>query len=216
MFSLNQKVMQRDVECLSEVLLGCHSRMVNEPQLSGRCWWHKGEDSRDRWTLTVVTVARARGRSSACARARKAKGTVALQPEAQIRGSYNSLIGYGFILGPLQVASMKTDLIAKNNFSRLTVGKVYKYSGFGLNLTKDRNWADFCCQSKTVSPCWRNWMMFTALEGFAYWLSPTAQHSAEKWASTDLQNELPSASLGCQGFKLLFEMLWFGVYSSSL
>lgn len=58
-------------------------------------------------------------------------------------------------------------------------------------------------------------MMFTALVGFVFWLSPTAQHSAEKCASIDLQNELPSASLGCQGFKLLFEMLWFGVHSST-
>lgn len=37
---------------------------------------------------------------------------------------------------------MKIDLI-KNYLSRLTVGKAYKYSGFDLNLTKDRNWADF-------------------------------------------------------------------------
>lgn len=59
-------------------------------------------------------------------------------------------------------------------------------------------------------------MMFTALVDFEFWLSPTAQLSAEKGTSTDLQNELPSASLGCQGFKLLFKMLWFGVYSSSL
>lgn len=123
----------------------------NEPQLSGRCWWHEGEDSRDRRTLTVVTVARARGRSSARARGRKGKGTVALQPEAQTRGSHNSLSGLNLrfksgcdlILSPLQVASMKTDLIAKNYLSRMTVGKVYKYSGFDWNLTKDRKWVDF-------------------------------------------------------------------------
>lgn len=86
------------------------------------------------------------GQELCSSRGRKGKGTVALQPEAQIRGSHNSLSGLNhrfksacdLILSPLQMASMKTDLIAKNYLSRLTVGKVYKYSGCDLNLTKAR------------------------------------------------------------------------------
>lgn len=145
MFSLNQKVMQRDSEYLREVVVGCHSRMVNEPQLSGECWWHEGEDSRNPATHTAGTDGRLRGGSCARARGRKGKGTAALQPEAQLRGSHHSLRGRDLILGPQNHSRwhLWKDLIAKNHLSRLTLGKVYKYSRFDLNLTKDRNWADF-------------------------------------------------------------------------
>lgn len=153
MFSLNQKVMQRDEECLTEVVFGCHSRMVNEPQLSRECWWHEGEDSRTQpHTQQGQTDGhwqsgqRARGRSSARARGRKGKGTVALQPEARIRGSHNSLRGCHLTLGPHNHSRWhlwKQIWQQKCCLSRLTVGNVYKHSAWDLNLTKDRNWADF-------------------------------------------------------------------------
>lgn len=55
-------------------------------------------------------------------------------------------------------------------------------------------------------------MMFTDLVNLHF--GKVQQASTQQ--RTDLQNELPSASLGCQGFKLLFETLWLGVRSSSL
>lgn len=60
---------------------------------------HSRDGRTDGRTLTVVTAARARGRSSARARGRKGKGTVALQPEEQVRGSHHSLRGRDLILG---------------------------------------------------------------------------------------------------------------------
>lgn len=55
MFSLNQKVMQRDreVECLREVVLGCHSRMVMSLSWVGGVGDTKartaGTDGRSQW-----------------------------------------------------------------------------------------------------------------------------------------------------------------------